>query len=106
MRATLFEVFPRLVDFERRRRPARQAYRDVLIGSGFRSVRELRYDEVRRTYASLSALRSEILSRKGKSILFELSDAELETYCRRLEEKAAGRPLVERDPWTVWLATK
>jgi ubiquinone/menaquinone biosynthesis C-methylase UbiE len=106
IRATLFEVFPRLLDFERLRRPARQAYRDLLIGSGFRSVRELRYDEVRRTYAAFDQLKSEILSRKGKSILFELSDAELEMYCRRLEEKAAGRRLIERDPWTVWLATK
>jgi ubiquinone/menaquinone biosynthesis C-methylase UbiE len=106
IRATLFEVFPRLVDFERLRRPARQRYRDLLIGSGFRQVRELQYDEVRRTYGSFDGLKSEILSRKGKSILFELSDAELEVYCTRLEEKAAGCPLIERDPWTVWLAVR
>jgi ubiquinone/menaquinone biosynthesis C-methylase UbiE len=106
IRATLFDAFPRLLDSERRRRPSKERYRDLLIGAGFGQVRELRYDEVRRRYASVDQLRSEILSRKGKSILFELSDAELEVYCRRLEKKAADRSLIERDPWTVWLATK
>jgi SAM-dependent methyltransferase len=106
IRATLLEVFPRLIDFERVRRPARQPYRDLLIGAGFASARELHYDEVRRRYASFDELRREILARKGKSILFELSDAELELYCKRLEEKAGDRPLIERDLWTVWLATK
>ena len=89
IRATLFEVFPRLLDSERLRRPSSQQYRDLLIDTGFRTVRELRYDEVRRRYASVHELENEIRSRKGKSILFELSDAELELYCRRLEEKAA-----------------
>jgi ubiquinone/menaquinone biosynthesis C-methylase UbiE len=106
VRATLFEVFPRLIDFERSRRPGRQAYSDVLISAGFKSVRELQYDEVRRTYGSVDQLRREILGRKGKSILFELSEVALELYCRRLEEKAGDRPLTERDLWTVWLAMK
>ena len=106
IRATLFEVFPSLLDSERARRPSRQRYRDLLIATGFRTVRELRYDEVRRRYASVDQLRTEILSRKGKSILFELSDAELELYCSRLEKEARDRPLIEQDPWTVWLATK
>ncbi len=106
IRATLFEVFPRLLDSERRRRPSKERYRDLLLAAGFRGVRELRYDEVRRRYALFDQLGSEILSRKGKSILFELSDAELGLYCRRLEEKAGERPLIERDPWTVWIATK
>ena len=106
IRATLLDAFPRLLDSERRRRPSKERYRNLLIGAGFGEVQELQYDEVRQRYVSFDQLRSEILLRKGKSILFELSDAELELYCRRLEEKVTDRPLIERDPWTVWLATK
>ena len=39
--STLFEVFPRLIEFERRRRPIRQRYSDRLTDTGFREVREL-----------------------------------------------------------------
>jgi ubiquinone/menaquinone biosynthesis C-methylase UbiE len=106
IRATLFEVFPRLLDVERSRRPSRQAYSRLLTGAGFRNVRELRYDEVRRRYVSFDELKGEILTRKGKSILFELNDAELELYCRRLEVKTRDHPLIERDVWTLWLARK
>ena len=106
IRATLFEAFPRLIDFERLRRPSRQPYSDLLMETGFREVRELRYDEVRRRYASFDQLSGEVRSRKGKSILFELTDAEIDLYCERLREKASDHPLVERDPWTVWLARR
>jgi len=77
-----------------------------LTDTGFREVRELQYDEVRRRYASFDDLRAEIRSRKGKSILFELTDAELDSYCERLEDRARDHDLIERDPWTVWLARK
>jgi ubiquinone/menaquinone biosynthesis C-methylase UbiE len=106
IRATLFEVFPRLVELERARRPSRKGYSAILAGAGFAHVQHLRYDEVRKTYDTFSQLRSEILSRKGKSILFELNDMALERYCARLQEKAVGLPLIERDPWSVWLASR
>jgi SAM-dependent methyltransferase len=106
IRATLFELFPWLIDFERRRRPSRRRYSDVLKAAGFREVRELHYDEVRRRYASFDELSTEIRSRKGKSILFELTDDEVSLYCERLAQKARDHPLIERDPWTVWLARK
>lgn len=106
IRATLFEVFPRLVEFERTRRPSKQEYSNILAEAGFASIKELRHDEVRKTYSSFSALRDEILSRKGKSILFELTDSELDHYCERLRNRAPTALLVERDLWTVWLATK
>jgi SAM-dependent methyltransferase len=106
IRATLFEVFPRLVNFEEARRPSRQEYSNILAKAGFVRIKDLRYDEVRKTYSSFDALRDEILCRKGKSILFELTDSELERYCEHLRSRAPSGPLVERDLWTVWLATK
>jgi ubiquinone/menaquinone biosynthesis C-methylase UbiE len=106
IRASLFEVFPRLVEFERERRPSRPEYSNLLAGASFSRVIELRYDEVRKIYGSFEALAEEIRSRKGKSILFELTDAELERYVERLRARAPMDALIERDLWTVWLATK
>jgi ubiquinone/menaquinone biosynthesis C-methylase UbiE len=108
IRSTLFEAFAHLVDFEKARRPSRSAYTGLLRDNGFASVRELPYAEVRKTYATFDDLQADILSRKGKSILFELDHAALRIYCDRLRDKAKmlPLPLVERDLWTVWLATK
>jgi len=106
IRAILLETFPRLLAFEAARRPVTPAYADLLRRNGFSGVRTLRFEEVRKTYSSFEALRAEILGRKGKSILFELSDGELEAYCERLQEKGVDHPLVECDSWTVWLGTK
>jgi ubiquinone/menaquinone biosynthesis C-methylase UbiE len=106
MRTTLFEEFPRLVDFESHRRPDAQAYMDVLRANGFSDVRTCLLSETRKRYQSFDELRAEILSRKGKSILFELSDKELVHYCELLEAKSKTRPLVETDKWTIWLASK
>jgi SAM-dependent methyltransferase len=106
IRSTLFEAFPRLLEFEAARRPARLSYTDLLRRNGFSGVRTLRFEEIRKAYPTFEELRAEILSRKGKSILFELSDGELEAYCERLQEKVADQALVECDSWTVWLGTK
>ena len=106
MRTTLFEEFPRLVGFESRRRPEAQAYADVLGANGFSDVRVCQLSETRKRYENFDELRAEILSRKGKSILFELSDAELVRYCELLETRSKTCPLVETDKWTIWLAAK
>jgi SAM-dependent methyltransferase len=106
IRATLLEAFPRLLAFEAARRPVTSAYTDLLRRNGFSGIRTLRFEEVRRTYPSFEALRAEVLSRKGKSILFELSDGELGAYCERLRDKVADHALVECDAWTVWVGTK
>jgi ubiquinone/menaquinone biosynthesis C-methylase UbiE len=106
IRATLFETFPRLLDFERRRRPATQTYHSVMAAAGFRRIEVLPYPETRRVYATFADLQAEILARKGKSILFELSDSELKIYCAALAAKATSLPIVEMDSWTIWLGTK
>lgn len=104
IRATLFELFPKLADFEKCRRPDRDAYSGLLDRAGFKSVHADVFAETRRRYASFDELRAEILARKGKSILFELTDTELTHYCAALEAKSRTHPLIEVDCWTVWLA--
>ncbi len=103
--ATLFEQFPRLLDIERARRPTTDSYAAVMRTSGFRKVEVLRYAETRNVYPSFNDLEAEIMARKGKSILFELSNEELHTYCTALAVKKTSPPIVEVDPWTVWLGT-
>lgn len=106
IRATLFEQFPRLLETERKRRPSTDAYSDTLRDAGFARVDVLRFSETRRVYASLDDLVTEILARKGKSILFELSDTELRTYCDALADRHASVPIVESDAWTIWLGAR
>ena len=106
IRTTLIEAFPRLVDFERQRRPSRRDYEDILINSGFNNIKTLTYAEIRKRYDAFDVLEQEIMSRKGKSTLFELNDTELRQYCDLLSEKSQTRELIECDRWTVWLSEK
>jgi len=106
IRSTLFEAFPNLIDFERSRRPDRKVYEEILVNIGFTEVQTISYQEVRKRYASFDELKAEIISRKGKSILYELSDGDIAAYCKLLEEKSFTHPLVECDSWTIWLAKK
>lgn len=102
IRNTLFEAFPGLLEVERSRRPSSNGYARLLREEGFEEVHLLSYEEVRKRYASFDQLRQEILARKGKSLLFELTDEELHVYCRALERKASVAPLIEKDTWTIW----
>jgi SAM-dependent methyltransferase len=104
IRGTLFEVFPRLLPMERGRRPGAGGYANLLREAGFGSVTVRPYSEVRRRYASFEELRADILARKGRSVLFELTDSELRLYCETLEQKGRTRALIERDAWTLWIA--
>lgn len=106
IRSALMRSYPRLLEVERARRPSGAAYEALLRSAGFATIERHAWAETRRRYASFDELEREILSRKGKSILFELSDVELRAYCRVLRQESAGHPLVERDRWTVWLASR
>ncbi|MCB1743672.1 MAG: methyltransferase domain-containing protein [Gammaproteobacteria bacterium] len=106
IRATLFELFPGLLEFERARRPTTEDYTRLLGEAGFGRVQVLHLAETRRRYADIEELAAEILSRKGKSILFELDDAQLAAYAHRLRERGVGQVLTERDRWTIWLADR
>ncbi|MEQ8312515.1 MAG: class I SAM-dependent methyltransferase [Gammaproteobacteria bacterium] len=104
VRATLFTCFPELVEFERARRPVQKQYTALLNKFSDKVLSPKMFSEVRKTYSSLSELKTEIRSRKGKSVLFELTDDQLEYYCQKLENASIGKTLVEIDQWTVWCA--
>ena len=106
IRATLFKCFPQLLEFERSRRPLRSGYREILKKLGFQIVDVATLDEVRKVYTSFMELEREILERKGKSILFELSDTQLKHYCAELKKaSSANQKFEEIDRWTIWVAS-
>ena len=105
IRAALFEAFPQLLEFEKARRPSASEYAATLSETGFSNIARRAYREVRKRYASFGQINEEILDRKGKSILFELTNAELQSYCDRLEAKHRSHRLIECDLWTVWAAS-
>ncbi|MGF9912016.1 class I SAM-dependent methyltransferase [Paenibacillus ehimensis] len=107
LRGYWFEKYPRLLELEAGRRHDAATIRKALEGSGFSVVEETQLWEVRKSYASYSDYREELLSRKGRSILHELSDAELQDLADGI---AAGsgyemnEPFEERDRWTIFCA--
>lgn len=102
IRNTLFECFPRLLTHEKTRRPDSEKFQDLVKQAGLEVHQVEKIPEVRKDYATIDDLCGEIRERKGKSILFELSDEELDEYCQGLKKKAVSRPMVEQDIWTVW----
>ncbi|MCP5345351.1 MAG: class I SAM-dependent methyltransferase [Gammaproteobacteria bacterium] len=104
IRSILFRCFPELYEFERARRPSEGEYQKILDSSSLRSQSPIKFSELRKSYTCLSELKQEIRTRKGKSILFELTDDQLEFYCEELEKASVGKSLEEIDQWTLWLA--
>jgi ubiquinone/menaquinone biosynthesis C-methylase UbiE len=102
VRGYLFERFPRLLDVELRRRPQPEAMRAALGQAGFGHVATRTLWEVRRVHPSRDAYLAEIRSRTGRSILHELSDAELGALVDHLRVRLQPGEVEERDRWTLW----
>ncbi len=106
-RGWMFEIHPRLLDIEHRRRPTTSAVAAAVAAVGtFGEVTATSLEEVRRRYPHREAYLAEIASRTGRSILHELSDAELHVLVEELRRRLPDGPLVEQDRWTVWRAVR
>jgi len=105
LRGYFFERFPHLLEFERARRPSSAEVEAAARAAGFPRVRTLPLTEVRREYADSQEVRADLLARTGRSILHELSDAQLadlvDHVMARLPEHT---PIHEADHWTLWAA--
>lgn len=110
IRGYFFERFPRLKEKEVMRRHSSQAVQNALFAAGFAEVEVAKFWEVRRTYPTLEELRQDLLSRTGRSLLHELSDAELQDLVsyitQQLTEQGVSVGIVEQDRWTIWKAVK
>jgi ubiquinone/menaquinone biosynthesis C-methylase UbiE len=105
-RGWFFETFPRLLDVERGRRPDVEKLSRLLSGHGFVDVSSRQLWETRRRYPDREIYLAEIRARTGRSILHELTDAELERLVARLRQLLPHGPVEERDRWTLWLARR
>jgi ubiquinone/menaquinone biosynthesis C-methylase UbiE len=111
IRGYFFELFPFLLERELERRYTDEQVVNALLQAGFASIKTEELKESRREYSDSAELRSDLLTRKGRSILFELTDAQLSKLTEYIAEQcapifAAGKKLIERDDWQFWVAHK
>ena len=105
IRGFFSEKYPRLAEIETSRRHPSEEVTKALQTSGFHDIQELKLEELRAVYDHPEALLEDLRRRTGRSILHECSDTELEELISYISEKIEGSgPIVEKDPWTIWLA--
>jgi ubiquinone/menaquinone biosynthesis C-methylase UbiE len=103
-RGWFFEVHPRLVDVENTRRHAAPSIVSALEAAGFDRITSHQLWEVRQRYSEREDYLNEVRHRTGRSILHELSDAELDHLVAELRRRLPEGPVTERDRWTLWNA--
>lgn len=107
LRGYFFEVFPRLLKFEEKRRPSRKAVANHLQSVGFNSIVETTVAERRKSYTDVESLQRDLTARTGRSILHELSDTELMTLIDYISSRVPQEGQIDEiDSWTLWSATK
>ncbi|MFD2091293.1 class I SAM-dependent methyltransferase [Blastococcus deserti] len=105
-RGWFFEIFPRLLEVENRRRPTVEVVSAALASAGFTGVRAVPVEEVRRRYDDAEDYLADIAARTGRSILHELGDDDVARLVQELRRRLPEGPLVERDRWTLWRAER
>lgn len=107
IRGYFFERFPRLLAVEIARRPQHNAILDNLKHVGFATTATRTLWETRQVYPHFAALAEDLSQRTGRSILHELTDAELEALIAFIAEQLSpAEPVHEQDRWTLWWATR
>lgn len=106
LRGYFFEVFPKLLAVEERRRPEAETVTSALHSLGFAEVATSTLAEKRQSYSDVESLRQDLAARTGRSILHDLSDTELETLIDVISANVSGLVHIDEiDYWTVWTAT-
>ncbi|MCL6442225.1 MAG: class I SAM-dependent methyltransferase [Alicyclobacillus sp.] len=107
IRGYFFECFPRLLQVEMGRRRSAPTVIAELNAVGFEETTFISLWETRKVYHSTDELSEEIRQRKGRSILHELNDIEIETLISFIMDRLPNiHTIVEKDRWTIWSAVK
>jgi ubiquinone/menaquinone biosynthesis C-methylase UbiE len=107
IRGYFHERFPRLLEVELRRRPRSADVRAALAAAGFDDIQERAFWEVRRVYTDANEMAADLAARTDRSILHELSDAELAELIAYVRERVpAAGPIIDNSRWTLWRGTK
>nr|WP_017553777.1 class I SAM-dependent methyltransferase [Heyndrickxia coagulans] len=106
IRGYLFELFPKLIDEEIKRRHSSQTVIEALQEAGFKKIEEVKLWETRKVHENKAQLLKDISERTGRSILYELDDKELSLLIDYVQKKVTKENnIVEKDRWTIWKAT-
>jgi len=107
IRGYFFECFPKLLEVELGRRRTTQAILSELSAAGFENSETITLWETRKVYSSMNDLSEDIRNRKGRSILHELIDDEIESLITYITERVTPIGLIEeKDRWTIWHGKK
>lgn len=107
LRGYFFDCFPRLIDYELKRRPSAAQVEQGLLKAGFTDTATRNLWETRRTYTHFDELANDLRQRTGRSILHELDDGELEHLIAYIGQRIDHTgPIIEQDRWTLWTGRK
>ncbi|KGA96401.1 methyltransferase type 11 [Alkalihalobacillus alcalophilus ATCC 27647 = CGMCC 1.3604] len=107
IRGYFFELFPHLIEKESARRYTSEQVVSALKHANFAEISEVQLWEVRKEYKAKDELLNDIRERTGRSILHDLTDAQLQELVSHLDEVLpSGEAIVEKDRWTIWKAQK
>lgn len=108
IRGYFFSKFPKLIEIEKKRRPTSEIVIEELKNAGFKNISKKNFWEIRKTYESKEKLFEDLLSRKGRSILHEITDVQLDELIEHIQLQMKNREgsITEKDRWTFWCAIK
>ena len=107
LRAYFHERYPRLLEIELRRRPRSEDVLAALTNASFTKIETRHFWETRRVYATFDELADDLRHRVDRSILHELSDAELADLIAYIRERLPEHgPYPDASRWTLWWGVK
>ncbi|SHM63371.1 class I SAM-dependent methyltransferase [Gracilibacillus kekensis] len=107
IRGYFFELFPRLMEWEEKRRYTSDFAIKMLQEVGFSHIEEVKLWETRACFKNKERLLKDISNRTGRSILHELDDNELKLLLKHIDKSLpTDTNIIEKDRWTIWKAIK
>jgi hypothetical protein len=80
----------------------------ALQQAGFRGIEERYFWEIKDVHGDIESLAENLLQRKDRSILHELTDDELQDLVGHIRQQFRGYEgeIVDQTRWTLWIARK
>jgi ubiquinone/menaquinone biosynthesis C-methylase UbiE len=108
IRGYFHERYPRLKAIEIGRRTDSTLLIEILQQLGFQDIAVHHLWEIKDRHADLDSLAANLLQRKDRSILHELTDAELQDLVDYIRQQFQGHEgeVIDQTRWTLWSARK
>jgi ubiquinone/menaquinone biosynthesis C-methylase UbiE len=108
VRGYFHERYPHLQALEIGRRAESTLMIETLQQVGFQGIEERYLWEVKDVHVDIESLTRNLLQRKDRSILHELTDAELQDLTDYIAQQFRGHEgeIIDQTRWTLWIARK